>query len=201
MILSFALVRPKSARRGCRRKCALSHAATKLFCASVTVISFERLAPNALPWAMNQIYRPAFVLSHFVHYSTITANIVLYYKDSPDPSKFIRRVQTSDWGDAFLDELTPAVLVHTNSVLPHETMTRNATCQLGSKHVSAVGYTCPDSLPFDDKLHQKNVFRDENGSFCNCWVNPHVEGYLVPRLEAALKSAPDLKLIRCRDRI
>jgi hypothetical protein len=146
--------------------------------------------PERFARAMKQIYRPAFVLSHFVHYSTITANIARYYRDSPDPSKFIRRVQTSDWGDAFLDELTQGVLVHTKSVLPHETMTRNATCQLESKHVCAVGYACPDSLPFDDKLHQKNVFRDENGSFCNCWVNTHVEDFLVPRLEAALKSSP-----------
>jgi hypothetical protein len=97
-------------------------------------------------------------------------------------------VQTSDWGGAFLDELTQGVLVHTKSVLPHETMTRSATCQLGSKHTCAVGYECPDSLPFDDKLHQKNVFHDDNGSFCNCWLNRHVEDYLLPRLEAALKS-------------
>jgi hypothetical protein len=145
--------------------------------------------PERFARAMKQIYRPAFVLSHFVHYSTITASIARYYKDAPDPSKFIRRVQTSDWGDAFLDELTQGVLVHTKSVMPHETMTRNATCWLGSKHVCQVGYTCPDSLPFDDKLHQKNVFHAENGSFCNCWVNRHLEDYLVPRLEAALKSA------------
>jgi hypothetical protein len=144
--------------------------------------------PERFARAMKQIYQPAFVLSHFVHYSTITASIARYYKDAPDPSRFIRRVQTSDWGDAFLDELTQGVLVHTKSVLPHETMTRSATCQLGSKHTCAVGYECPDSLPFDDKLHQKNVFHDDNGSFCNCWLNRHVEDYLLPRLEAALKS-------------
>ena len=142
--------------------------------------------PERFARAMKQIYRPAFVKSHFVHYSTITADIVRYYRDTPDKSRFTRRVSAREWGDAFLDELAEGVLVHTKSVLPYETMARNATCQLESKHPCAVGYVCPDSLPFDDKLHQKNVFHDDKGKYCNCWTNSHVEDYLVPKLEAAL---------------
>ena len=39
---------------------------------------------------MKQIYRPDFVLSHFVHYSAVTRKIAEYYKDKADPSTFSR---------------------------------------------------------------------------------------------------------------
>ena len=39
---------------------------------------------------MKQIYRPDFVLSHFVHYSAITRPIAEYYKDKIDARKYRR---------------------------------------------------------------------------------------------------------------
>jgi hypothetical protein len=89
-------------------------------------------------------------------------------------------------GDIFLDDVNEGMLVHTKSVLPHETMTRNATCQLGSKHTCSVGFRCPASTEFVDADHRKNVFRDASGKFCNCWVHEHVEGVLLPMMETAL---------------
>jgi hypothetical protein len=89
-------------------------------------------------------------------------------------------------GDVFLDDVNEAILVHTKSVLPHETTTRNASCQLGSKHACSVGFRCPPSTAFVDADHQKNMFHDESGKFCNCWVQEHVETILLPMLEAAL---------------
>jgi hypothetical protein len=88
-------------------------------------------------------------------------------------------------GDVFLDDVTEGMLVHTKSVLPHETMSRNATCRLGSKNTCSVGFRCPASTEFVDADHQKNVFRDESGKFCNCWVHEHVEGVLLPMMETA----------------
>jgi len=125
--------------------------------------------PERFARAMKQIYRPDFVLSHFVHYSTITKDIARLYKDVPDKAKFTREVQAAEWGDVFLDELKEGVLVHAKSVLPHETMTRNATCYTGSKRSCAVGHVCPESTAFDDSVHQKNLFRDADGNYCNCW--------------------------------
>jgi Glycosyltransferase family 92 len=37
--------------------------------------------PDRFARAMKQIYRPSFVYSHFVHYSTVTAPMARYYKD------------------------------------------------------------------------------------------------------------------------
>lgn len=44
---------------------------------------------------MKQIYRPDFVLSHFVHYSLITRDIAEYYLDKKNRSKF-RRTPSKD---------------------------------------------------------------------------------------------------------
>lgn len=146
--------------------------------------------PDRFARAMKQIYQPAYVLSHFVHYSTITADIArtaaAYQRDYPSHT-YTRDVVHDEFGDVFLDELTQGVLVHTKSVLPHETMTRNVTCKLNARYACMVGHECPDTTEFVDALHQKNVFTDEAGNFCNCWVNKHLEKILIPKLETALK--------------
>ena len=142
--------------------------------------------PDRFARAMKQIYRPAKVLSHFVHYSTVTQSIARYYLNHSDPSRYRRRVMESDFKDRFLDELSEGVLIHTKSVLPHETATRTATCHYATKHSCMMGLACPDSTPFDDAVHQKNIFLDEQGRFCNCWIDSHVENYWIPQLEHAL---------------
>jgi len=147
--------------------------------------------PERFSRAMKQIYRPARVLSHFVHYSTVTKDIARYYSENHDkPSLYQRSVSEIDYHDRFLDELTEGVLIHTKSVLPHETSTRTATCHNASKHTCIMGHECPESTVFDDATHQKNLFHDENGRFCNCWVEPYVENYWIPKLEKALADHP-----------
>eukprot|EP00522_Entomoneis_paludosa_P000818 CAMPEP_0172469424 /NCGR_PEP_ID=MMETSP1065-20121228/63705_1 /TAXON_ID=265537 /ORGANISM="Amphiprora paludosa, Strain CCMP125" /LENGTH=150 /DNA_ID=CAMNT_0013227091 /DNA_START=159 /DNA_END=611 /DNA_ORIENTATION=+ len=141
---------------------------------------------------MKQIYRPEFVLSHYIHYSTITKPMSQYYTDKLANSKqenfkFTPRVQDWEWGDVFLDELNEGSLSHTKSIVPHETMYRSSICKLESKQACPLGFVCPDSTAFIDKLHQKNVFTDDDGKFCNCWVNHHLEDTLIPKLEAELK--------------
>jgi hypothetical protein len=139
--------------------------------------------PDRFQRAMKQIYRPAFVLSHFVHYSTVTTSMASYYHET---RRHTKAITDNDWHDVFLDELTEGTLIHAKSVLPHETMTRTPSCKNASKYSCAVGHVCPDSVEFDDGIHQKNLFHDENGKYCNCWINQHVEKYWVPKLVEAL---------------
>lgn len=87
----------------------------------------------------------------------------------------------------FLDELTEGTLIHAKTVSPEETMSRNGSCYLGSKYSCALGIPCPDSTPFVDELHQHNLFQDESGNYCNCWVNQKVEQERIPRLERLLR--------------
>lgn len=53
--------------------------------------------PKRFSRAMKQIYRPDFVLQHFVHYTTVTTDIARIYDDRPDKDNFTRRVQKSEW--------------------------------------------------------------------------------------------------------
>jgi hypothetical protein len=72
--------------------------------------------PERFARAMKQIFRPAEVLSHFVHYSTVTKRIARYYQD--DPSGFQKSI-TSEYRDTFLDELTEGSLIHAVRSVPH----------------------------------------------------------------------------------
>lgn len=141
--------------------------------------------PDRFARAMKQIYRPSFVLSHFVHYSTVTTGIARFFEDV-ESSNFTRAVQPAEWGDKFLDELNEGILIHTKSVLPHETAARDAACRVDSRNSCQVGIVCPESTPFVDEEHKKNVFTDAKGNFCNCWINPNVEA-LIPRLEEEMR--------------
>jgi hypothetical protein len=132
--------------------------------------------PERFERAMKQIYQPSFVLSHFVHYSTVTQPMAQYYRDSMtastanmSTSSFHRGISDQDWGDVFLDELTEGALIHAKSVLPHETRARSASCYYQSKRTCMIGIPCPDSTEFVDENHTKNVFVDQSGQYCNCW--------------------------------
>ncbi|VEU36348.1 unnamed protein product [Pseudo-nitzschia multistriata] len=147
--------------------------------------------PQRFQRAMKQIYRPSFVLLHFVHYSTVTTAMTQYTNTKLD--------QRNSWGrlkkqeakhELFMDELTQGALVHARSVLPHETRRRSAECLLGSKHDCTMGFLCNDDVQFFDKLHRDNVFQNPDKSFCNCWRNKVIEEVLVPKLERLLSIGP-----------
>lgn len=73
--------------------------------------------------------------------------------------------------------------------MPNETISQGKACQLGSKDACPIGVVCPASTPYDDKLVDQNRFADpNNGKYCNCWINKHVEQVLIPLLEQALKN-------------
>eukprot|EP00977_Amphora_coffeiformis_P000189 scaffold54_cov158-Amphora_coffeaeformis.AAC.3 len=135
---------------------------------------------------MKQIYRPDFVLSHFVHYSLITRGIAEYYKDKKDPAQFRRRPSEEEKGLSFIDEIHEGTMVHSRSVLPYETSEWSTSCVKESNHECKVGFVCPDSTRYDDRLVNKNMFVDEKGDFCNCWRSQHIDEW-VPKLEASLR--------------
>jgi hypothetical protein len=112
-----------------------------------------------------------------------------YYTDYPDPSieAYPTSLKQESIHEYVLDELTDGVLVHTKTVLPHETTTRSSSCYNTSKYVCAVGYECHNKTPFYDTIHTKNIFHNTNGDYCNCWVDDDIERYWIPLLEKALK--------------
>lgn len=138
-----------------------------------------------------QIYRPSFVWSHFVHYSTVTADVARLYQDYGPNEPYVAKANHPAFQksspEVFLNELTQGVLLHSKSVLPHETMYRSSICRVNSTLQCPVGFECPVHVQFSDELHTKNVFTNDEGKFCNCWTNPRVEQVFAPKLERALK--------------
>ena len=149
--------------------------------------------PDRFARAMKQLYRPDHVLSHFVHYSTVTADIAQTFSELRKTSdeEFFPFVHSSTWvrrsPEIFLNELTQGALIHARSVLPHETMRKTVECFLGSKSNCVLGYQCEESVPFSDKLHTSNSFQNPDGSYCNCWSNGIVDEYYVPKLKDRLR--------------
>jgi len=153
--------------------------------------------PKRFSRAMKQIYRPSFVLSHFVHYSVVTTDMSQSYSDfmqnhtNEDYRSVLReyrRVHVREKAEMFMNELTQGVLVHARSVLPHETRRRSAQCLVGSKYNCVLGYLCGDNVEFVDELHTDNVFHNLDGSYCNCWRNKVIDDVLVPKLETLMSS-------------
>jgi hypothetical protein len=149
--------------------------------------------PERFARAMKQIYRPSFVLSHFVHYSTVTTAMAMPYvelKRQSNGKEPVMDIHGSTWEreqpEMFMNELSEGALVHARSVLPHDTRRRSAECYLESPYTCMVGFLCEDEVEFFDDLHQKNVFHNSDGSFCNCWRNKVVDNVLVPKLELLL---------------
>lgn len=145
--------------------------------------------PHRFLRAMKQIYRPAYVLSHFVHYSAVTVDMAKYYKDYPNNSEILypEHLEHDSIYEHLLDELTEGVLIHAKTVLPSETSMRAKSCFTNSSHVCAMGYACHSTTPFDDLTHTKNIFKDINGNFCNCWIDENIENYWIPLLEKSLE--------------
>ena len=144
-------------------------------------IRFER--------ARKQIYQPDYVWSHFVHYSTVTADYAETFSEYQRrglKKRYLARATGALWEkrypDVFVDELTTGALIHARSVMPHETRRRSAECTTGSRVACMLGYLCDDSVEFDDEKHTQNMFANPDGTYCNCWENKVVSQKLVPQL-------------------
>ena len=87
---------------------------------------------------------------------------------------------------SFLNEITEGTMLHARSTLPHETTGWKTACTKESKDKCRVGFACSDSTTYTDKLVDTNMFVDDQGGYCNCWRNHHIEGW-VPKLEEALQ--------------
>lgn len=136
---------------------------------------------SAMP-AEKQLYRPDYVLGHFVHYSVATVlsekNRTEYAKDGfkwnsrgfPDPRQ------------RFGDELAEALMVHTKAVARQDTNGWERVCHIDNfKQPKRNQGLCRLGVPFpDDWTPAVNATKE--GWAYNCYVNPQVENTLIPRL-------------------
>jgi hypothetical protein len=136
--------------------------------------------------ARKQIYRPAYVQYHFVHYSTVPNSILMTYAESI-------RLNSSEWrhrqhgekppSERVTDELREAVMVHTKSVKPDQT--RESQCHKDFKR-KWLGCWVAVPWPNNTKAQGEGAY-NEIGMLYNCFVNDRVENYWLPKLKEAME--------------
>ena len=80
--------------------------------------------------AEKQIYRTDYVLLHFVHYSTVTTDVILSKSETenrPDLRPFRRRF--NDKRNHFFDEVNEATMMHTKAVPLEHTINFMNVCK------------------------------------------------------------------------
>eukprot|EP00429_Kryptoperidinium_foliaceum_P003559 CAMPEP_0176009554 /NCGR_PEP_ID=MMETSP0120_2-20121206/4310_1 /TAXON_ID=160619 /ORGANISM="Kryptoperidinium foliaceum, Strain CCMP 1326" /LENGTH=743 /DNA_ID=CAMNT_0017342353 /DNA_START=174 /DNA_END=2402 /DNA_ORIENTATION=- len=167
----------------------LGHRKSETFLETYNCEYIRSPKPDRFDRARKQIYRTSHVWSHFVHYATVTSDYAETYSEFQKRypgKKYIASAHGAAWEkrypNIFADELATGVLIHARGVLPHESRRRSVECTLNSMFMCMLGYPCEDSVEFVDELHQKNVFANPDGTYCNCWKNEVVTETLVPSL-------------------
>ena len=142
---------------------------------------------NVMP-AEKQIYRPDYVLLHFVHYSTVTKVSQMNEKQAEKVGiKWKRGYKERDV--KVVDEIEEATMLHSKSVVWDQTRKWEKACKLNNPAGCKVGF------PFPVGMHRSNnvgnALKNEEGFTYNCFVNTKIEEKWVPKLEGVLQSRPE----------
>jgi hypothetical protein len=135
--------------------------------------------------AKKQIYRPDYVLSHFVHYSTITKDILETHAEAEAVGKrwnhfFYEREKN----ERFTNELEEAVMVHTKTTVPGNTKGYKETCKFG--FIETWKFKCRVGFPIPDNKLDVNASRSD-GYKHNCYTNEKLTNVFIPKLKEALR--------------
>ncbi len=134
--------------------------------------------------AKKQIYRPSYVMSHFVHYSTITSDIVLLHSEAKAMKKpwthfFFERQKS----ERYTDEMEEAVMVHTKTTVPGNTKGYGKTCKFG--FVETWKEKCRVGFPIPNNKLDVNASRPDGYKY-NCYTNERLTNVFIPKLKEAM---------------
>lgn len=132
--------------------------------------------------AEKQIYRTDYVLQHFIHFSTVTLYTVMTQGEVSQAGM--------KWGHAapdplmrFANELSEVTMLHTKAMATQDTAGWETRCKGEMKG------TCRIGVPYPDLNTSSTVTKDDDGWHYNCYVNPRIEHFWVPRLHQELQSS------------
>ena len=142
--------------------------------------------PDWAQRAKKQIYRPSYVLSHYVHYSTITKGLVEPCADMEGRGqKCKHRWKERSPTERFSDERNEVVMIHSKTLVPRDSVDWRTRCKpdfVESHKVKCrVGWPVPN---YDANAHGE---ANEDGMKYNCYSYQKVSEVWVPRLREAMK--------------
>ena len=134
--------------------------------------------------AKKQIYRPEFVLNHFVHYTTVTRRIL----EAPNERSF--KFMVGKPYERRVDELAEAFMLHTKTTYPTSTKEWKQKCQNRDKPKD-----CPVGIPYPilletssgDNGNNKVGNFTSNGYAYNCYRHDRIQNHFKLRLEKLLR--------------
>lgn len=134
--------------------------------------------------AEKQIYRPDYVLHHFIHYSTVTRMSEMNKEDVEKLGrKWNPRNPFPDPLSRFGNENKEALMLHTKAVAHQDTVNWEEYCLIS---YSGSNF-CRLGMPYPDDSTGVDVSAGSNGLSYNCYVNHKIEDYWVKELENKLK--------------
>ncbi|CAJ1956459.1 unnamed protein product [Cylindrotheca closterium] len=134
--------------------------------------------------AEKQIYRPDYVMHHFIHYSTVTKTSNRNMEDIENSGlKYKKWTAFPDQLQRFGNEVTEGLMLHTKAVATQDTVHWEETCKAGYE-----GYgTCRLGSPYPEDMSEVDESKGDDGWKYNCYVHKKVDHYFVPHLEEQLK--------------
>jgi len=137
--------------------------------------------------AEKQLYRPDYVLQHFVHYSAVTT-LLDENRTEYERQGFRWTRRGKDPRQRRSNERTEGLMIHAKTVATRETSYYQRQCHIdnfllppGKRGSCLLGMPWPAA---DGHLNSPNATSE--GLFYNCYVNEKVEQILVPQLEKAM---------------
>lgn len=141
--------------------------------------------------AKKQVYKPDYVLSHFVHYSTVTKGILETYSDTINNTNIQKMNIRWNYGyreptksERFTDELNEAVMIHAKTTVPGNTKGFTRICKYienrGWNQKCRLGFEIPNNILIENAT-------TPDGFLQNCYKNRKVTEYYVPLLKEKLK--------------
>jgi hypothetical protein len=130
--------------------------------------------------AEKQIYRPDYVMQHYVHYSTVTRLAQMNPADTVEAGFKYGRV-SPDPLSRFADEMNEVTMLHTKALATQDTAGWQTRCKGELKGSCRIGVSWPDTTDAST-----NLTKDAHGWLYNCHVNQRIEEYWAPRLDQEL---------------
>lgn len=145
----------------------------------------ESPRPEWADRARKQLYRTDYVPLHFVHYSTITRGLLDIPQGGKD-SNWIRFYDEVPPSERVPDELNEATMIHAKTITLGHTAGWKNRCRYDFKKKwlgCYVGLGWPNNTKSETDTYDQVTELDYN-----CFVNPNVENYWIPKLNEALKA-------------
>lgn len=140
--------------------------------------------------AEKQIYRPDYVMHHFIHYSTVTKTSNRNLEDV-ERSGLVYKHWTAfpDQLQRFGNEVTEGLMLHAKAIATQDTVFWEETCKVEYEGRG----TCRLGTPYPEDMSNVDESKGDEGWKYNCYVNKKADHYFVPRLEEELKdNIPEL---------